>query len=67
MAAFSRDLVHWTAHPDPRYKAGGNPSGLDQQYAHKFPGVHLKRFTGQVRGNLGEVSAIAIKIGRITA
>ena len=36
MAAFSRDLVHWTAHPEPLYKAGGNPSGLDKQYAHKI-------------------------------
>jgi hypothetical protein len=36
MIAFSRDLVHWTAHPEPLYKAGGNPSGLDQQYAHKI-------------------------------
>jgi len=36
MAAFSRDLVHWTAHPEPLYKAGGNPSGLDRQYAHKI-------------------------------
>lgn len=36
MAAFSRDLLHWTSHPDPLYKAGGNPSGLDKQYAHKI-------------------------------
>ena len=36
MAAFSRDLMHWTAHPDPLYKAGGNPSGLDKQFAHKI-------------------------------
>jgi len=36
MIAFSRDLVQWTAHPKPLYKAGGNPSGLDQQYAHKI-------------------------------
>lgn len=36
MAAFSRDLVHWTADPEPLYKAGGNPSGLDKQYAHKI-------------------------------
>jgi predicted GH43/DUF377 family glycosyl hydrolase len=36
MVAFSRDLVHWTAHPEPLYKAGGNPSGLDKQYAHKI-------------------------------
>ena len=36
MIAFSRDLLHWTAHPEPFYKAGGNPSGLDRQYAHKI-------------------------------
>ena len=36
MAAFSHDLVHWAAHPEPLYKAGGNPSGLDKQYAHKI-------------------------------
>ena len=36
LIAFSRDLVHWTAHPEPLYKAGGNPSGLDKQYAHKI-------------------------------
>jgi hypothetical protein len=36
MAAFSRDLAHWTAHPEPLYRAGGNPSGLDKQYAHKI-------------------------------
>ena len=35
MAAFSRDLTHWTVDPEPLYKAGGNPSGLDKQYAHK--------------------------------
>ena len=36
MAAFSRDLYHWTVDPDPLYKAGGNPSDLDKQYAHKI-------------------------------
>jgi len=36
MAAFSRDLLHWTVDPEPLYKAGGNPSGLDRQYAHKI-------------------------------
>ena len=36
MASFSRDMLHWTAHPEPLYKAGGNPSGLDKQYAHKI-------------------------------
>ena len=35
MIAFSRDLVNWTADPEPLYKGGGNPSGLDKQYAHK--------------------------------
>lgn len=34
-AAYSRDLLNWTKDPEPLYKAGGNPSGLDQQYAHK--------------------------------
>jgi len=36
MAAFSRDLHHWTVDPDPLYKSGGNPSGLDKEYAHKI-------------------------------
>jgi hypothetical protein len=40
MFAGSRDLLHWTAHPEPLYKAGGNPSGLDQQYAHKISLVY---------------------------
>lgn len=40
MAAFSRDLLHWTAHPDPLYKAGGHPGGLDRQYAHKVSLVY---------------------------
>jgi hypothetical protein len=40
MVAFSRDVVHWTAHPEPLYKAGGNPSGLDRQYAHKISLIH---------------------------
>ena len=35
MIAFSSDLMHWTADPEPLYKGGGNPSGLDKQYAHK--------------------------------
>jgi len=40
MAAFSRDLQHWTSHPEPLYKAGGHPGGLDRQYAHKISLVH---------------------------
>ncbi|MCA9440181.1 MAG: hypothetical protein KC964_05185 [Candidatus Omnitrophica bacterium] len=35
LIAFSRDLLHWTAHPEPLYKAGGHPLGLDEKYAHK--------------------------------
>jgi predicted GH43/DUF377 family glycosyl hydrolase len=40
MVAFSRDLLNWTSHPEPLYKAGGNPSGLDKQYAHKISLVY---------------------------
>lgn len=40
MAAFSRDLMHWTAHPEPLFKAGGNPSGLDKEHAHKISLVY---------------------------
>ncbi len=36
MTAFSRDLFNWTVDPDPIYKSGGNPSGLDEKYAHKI-------------------------------
>ena len=43
MAAFSRDLLHWTAHPEPLYKAGGHPDGLDRQYAHKISLVYNPR------------------------
>ncbi len=34
--AFSRDLIHWTKHPEPLYKAGGHPAALDKKYAHKI-------------------------------
>ncbi|MCC7374537.1 MAG: family 43 glycosylhydrolase [Verrucomicrobiales bacterium] len=40
MIAFSRDLVHWMAHPEPLYRAGGHPDGLDRQYAHKISLVY---------------------------
>jgi predicted GH43/DUF377 family glycosyl hydrolase len=40
MAAFSRDLVHWSAHPEPLYRAGGHPDGLDATYAHKISLVY---------------------------
>ncbi|MDR2383590.1 MAG: hypothetical protein LBD76_06895 [Prevotellaceae bacterium] len=40
MIAFSRDLIHWTADPEPLYKAGGHPTGLDKQYAHKISLVY---------------------------
>ena len=36
MTAFSRDLYRWTVDPEPIYKAGGDPSGLDRRYAHKI-------------------------------
>lgn len=36
MAAYSDDLYHWTVDPEPLYKAGGNPSGIDEKYAHKI-------------------------------
>lgn len=36
MAAFSRDLVHWTARYEPLYQSGGHPGGLDKTYAHKI-------------------------------
>ncbi len=42
MLAFSRDLLHWTAHPEPLYKAGGHPGGLDKQFAHKISLVYNK-------------------------
>ncbi len=40
MAAFSRDLYHWTSHPEPLYRAGGHPYGLDAKYAHKISLVY---------------------------
>jgi predicted GH43/DUF377 family glycosyl hydrolase len=36
MAAYSTDLSNWTVDPEPLYKAGGNPSGIDSRYAHKI-------------------------------
>jgi predicted GH43/DUF377 family glycosyl hydrolase len=36
MTAFSLDLYHWSVDPEPLYKAGGNPSGIDSRYAHKI-------------------------------
>lgn len=36
MVAFSRDLNQWTVDPEPLCKAGGNPSGIDEKYAHKI-------------------------------
>ena len=43
MVAFSRDLLNWTVDPEPLYKAGGNPSGLDRTYAHKISLVYNKK------------------------
>ncbi len=35
MVAFSQDLINWDALPEPLYRAGGHPGGLDATYAHK--------------------------------
>ena len=35
MAAYSKDLLHWSVDPEPLYRAGGHPEGLDSRYAHK--------------------------------
>jgi glycosyl hydrolase family 32 len=40
MIAFSYDLLHWRAHPEPLYKAGGHPGGLDSKHAHKISLVY---------------------------
>jgi predicted GH43/DUF377 family glycosyl hydrolase len=40
MVAVSRDLVHWTTHPEPLYQAGAHPEGLDRTYAHKISLVY---------------------------
>lgn len=42
MVAFSVDMIHWTAHPEPIYRAGGHPEGLDEKYAHKTSLVYRK-------------------------
>ena len=34
MVAFSTDLVRWKKHPEPIFKAGGHPNGLDNVHAH---------------------------------
>lgn len=40
MAAYSRDLLTWTVDPEPLYKAGGHPAGLDAEHAHKVSLVY---------------------------
>jgi len=40
MIAFSRDLIHWTADPEPLYTPGGHPTGLDKEHAHKISLVY---------------------------
>lgn len=40
MLAFSYDLIHWTVNPEPLYKAGGHPTGLDQTHAHNVSLVY---------------------------
>ena len=36
MVAYSLNLIDWVHDPEPLYIAGGNPSGLDETYAHKI-------------------------------
>lgn len=43
LVAFSRDLFHWTAHPEPLHAAGGHPEGLDTRYAHKISLVYNQK------------------------
>ena len=72
MFAASRDLVHWSAHPEPLYKAGGNPIGLDKSYAHKTALVFNPKngifylFYNAVPGRKGLVTG-ARGIGLITS
>ncbi len=40
MAAFSRDLLAWTVDPEPLYRAGAHPGGLDTEHAHKVSLVY---------------------------
>ena len=62
MIAFSPDLVHWTADPEPLYKAGGHPGGLDKLYAHKIALVYnpkndtLYMFYNAVPGQKGVIT-----------
>jgi len=35
MVAYSVDLEHWVADPEPLYRSGGHPGGLDEEHAHK--------------------------------
>lgn len=72
MIAFSRDLMHWTADPEPLYKGGGNPSGLDKQYAHKISLVYNPKndtfymFYCAVPGKKGDITG-GRGIGLITS
>lgn len=40
MAAFSRNLIHWRKHPEPIFKAGRHPQGLDRIHAHNISLVY---------------------------
>mmetsp|Transcript_95052 Transcript_95052/g.167872 ORF Transcript_95052/g.167872 Transcript_95052/m.167872 type:complete len:395 (-) Transcript_95052:35-1219(-) len=46
MVAFSRDLIHWEKDEEPLYRAGGHPSGIDAQHAHKISIVYDENGTG---------------------
>ena len=47
MRAFARDLEGpWYKDPEPLYKAGGHPMGIDQQHAHKISIIFDDEGTG---------------------
>merc|ERR1712187_39429 len=46
MVAFSRDLLHWEKDEEPLYRAGGHPSGIDAQHAHKISIIYDEEGTG---------------------
>lgn len=56
MAAYSTDLVHWERDPQPLYRAGGHPAGLDASYAHKVAPLTPPRSTPSVLRTLALTS-----------
>ena len=40
MIAFSKDLIKWDRDERPLYRAGGHPSGIDANFAHKVSVIY---------------------------